>query len=117
MVTNHASIDHGLFQSMHFHTFVSETDHDENRSSNASSSRLEVDFGKPQPGNLKVVDKLDTDGLPFIASDLYSGDILIGKVGSQPSDANFSLKLKHTEKGRVDQVIMATNDDGKQILE
>ena len=93
LVTNHASIDHGLFRSMHFHTFVFETDDDENCSSNASSSRLRVDFGKPQPGNLKVADKLDTSGPSFIASDLYSGDILIEKVVSQPSDANFSQKL------------------------
>ena len=99
MVTNHASIDRGLFRSMHFHTFVSETNHDENCSSNASSSRLRVDFGKPQPGNLKVADKLDTSGPSFIASDLCSGDILIEKVVSQPSDANFNLKLQVAERG------------------
>lgn len=116
LVTNHASIDRGLFRSMHFHSFVSETEHDENRFNNASSSRLEVDFGKPLTPNLKV-DKIDTDGLPGIDSDFYSGDILIGKVGPQPSDGNFSLKLKHTEKGRVDQVVLATNDDGKKICQ
>nr|AJA90758.1 DNA-directed RNA polymerase IV second largest subunit [Cycas revoluta] len=114
LIANHASIDRGLFRSMHFHTFTSETDHCESDSVKSSSFRLEVDFGKPQTGNLRV-DKLDDDGLPQIAANLLSGDTLIGKVGPQPSDVNFSLKLKHTEKGRVDQVIMSTNDDGKKI--
>nr|AJA90774.1 DNA-directed RNA polymerase IV second largest subunit [Ginkgo biloba] len=113
LVANHASIDRGLFRSMHFHTFISETDHHDN-DSKKSSFRVEVDFGKPQTGNLKV-DKLDDDGLPFIGASLVSGDILIGKVGPQPSDVNFSLKLKHTEKGRVDQVIMSANDDDKKF--
>jgi len=66
---------------MPFHSFISETKHDENRFNNASSSRLEVDFGKPLVENLKV-DKIHTDGLPDIDSDFFSGDILIGKVGS-----------------------------------
>lgn len=114
LVTNHASIDRGLFRSMHFHSFVSETEHDDNRSNIASSSRIEVDFGKPLASNMKV-DKIQPDGLPDIDSDFYSGDILIGKVGPQPSDANLSLKLKHTEKGRVDQAVLATNDDGKKF--
>jgi DNA-directed RNA polymerase-4/5 subunit 2 len=61
------------------------------------------------------VDKSHTDGLPDIDSDFFSGNILIGMVGSQSSDANLSLKLKHTEKGRVDQVVLATNDDGRKI--
>ncbi|GLJ17285.1 hypothetical protein SUGI_0299990 [Cryptomeria japonica] len=112
LVLNHASIDRGLFRTMHFHTFTSETDHDDSESKN--SSRIGVDFGKPSTENLRV-DKLDDDGLPYIGSDLYSGDVLIGKVSSQPSDANFSLKLKHTERGRVDQVIMANNDDGRRF--
>ncbi|KAH9330038.1 hypothetical protein KI387_002146, partial [Taxus chinensis] len=112
LVINHASIDRGLFRSMHFHTFTSETHHD--NSDSKSSSRMEVDFGKPNTEKLRV-DKLDEDGLPYIASDLYSGDIIIGKVDPQSSDSNFSLKLKHTEKGRVDQVIMAINDDGRKF--
>ena len=87
---------------MHFHSFVSETEHDENRFNNVSSSRLEVDFGKPLAENLKV-DKIHTDGILDIDLDFSSGDILIGKVGSHPSDANLILKLNHTEKGRVDQ--------------
>ena len=99
---------------MYFHSFVSETEHDENHFNNASSSRLEVDFGKPLAEKLKV-DKIHTDGLPDIDLDLFSGDILFGKVGSQSSDANLSFKLKHTEKGRVDQVVLATNDDGRKI--
>ncbi|GLJ17287.1 hypothetical protein SUGI_0300040 [Cryptomeria japonica] len=112
LVINHASIDRGLFRTIHFHTFTSETDHD--HSDSKSSSRPEVDFGKPNTEKLRV-DKLDEDGLPYIASNLYSGDILIGKVDPQSSDSNFSLKLKHTEKGRVDQVVMAINDDGRKF--
>nr|AJA90767.1 DNA-directed RNA polymerase IV second largest subunit [Ephedra trifurca] len=111
LVANRASIDRGMFRSMHYRLFTSEAEYDENQPLN--SSRLDLDFGKPSGSNLKI-DKLDDDGLPFISSDLYSGDVLIGKVGPQPSDSNFSLKLKHTEKGRVDQVLMTTNDCGKK---
>ncbi|KAH9330053.1 hypothetical protein KI387_002161, partial [Taxus chinensis] len=112
LVINNASIDRGLFRTMHFHTFTSEIDHD--GSDFKSSSKIGVDFGKPSTANLRV-DKLDDDGLLYISSDLYSGDILIGKVSPESSDANFSLVLKHTEKGRVDQVLMTVNDGGKKI--
>ena len=101
---------------MHFHAFVFEIDHDVNHSNNGSSSRLEVDFGKPQLGNFKVIDKIDPYGFMFIDLDLYSGDSLIKKVGLHPFDSHFNKK-KHIEKERVDQVIIATSDVGKKIIE
>ncbi|KAH9290764.1 hypothetical protein KI387_034881, partial [Taxus chinensis] len=70
VVLNHASIDRGLFRTMHFHTFTSETDCDDSNSK--SSSKLDLDFGKPNTANPRV-DKLDDDGFPYVASYLYSG--------------------------------------------
>ncbi|XP_057836292.1 DNA-directed RNA polymerases IV and V subunit 2 [Cryptomeria japonica] len=112
LVINHASIDRGLFRTMHFHTFTSEAGHD--NSGSKSTSRIEIDFGKPNIEKLRV-DKLDEDGLPYISADLCSGDVLIGKVDPQSSDSNVSHKLKHTEKGKVDQVVLAINNDGKKF--
>ncbi|KAH9317446.1 hypothetical protein KI387_019215, partial [Taxus chinensis] len=42
VVLNHASIDRGLFRTMHFHTFTSEIDCDDSNSK--SSSKLDLDF-------------------------------------------------------------------------
>ncbi|KAG8043645.1 hypothetical protein GUJ93_ZPchr0458g22812 [Zizania palustris] len=42
-----------------------------------------------------------------------SGDIIIGKVSESGED--HSIKLKHTEKGMVQRVLLSANDEGKNF--
>ncbi|KAL5981003.1 hypothetical protein ACLOJK_028923 [Asimina triloba] len=56
---------------------------------------------------------LDDDGFPYIGANLQSDDIVIGK-GAE-SGADHSVKLKHTERGKVQKVILSANDDGKNF--
>ncbi|KAF9599754.1 hypothetical protein IFM89_001700 [Coptis chinensis] len=55
-------------------------------------------------------DSLDDDGFPFIGANLRSGDIVIDK--SAESGVDHSIKLKHTEGGKMQRVILSANDEG-----
>ncbi|KAI7988993.1 DNA-directed RNA polymerases IV and V subunit 2 [Camellia lanceoleosa] len=59
------------------------------------------------------VDGLDNDGFPFIGANLQNGDIVIGKCAE--SRVDHSIKLKHTERGMVQKVVLSANDDGKNF--
>lgn len=59
------------------------------------------------------VDSLDDDGFPFIGASLQTGDIVIGKYAESGTD--HSVKLKHTERGMVQKVLLSANDDGKSF--
>jgi DNA-directed RNA polymerase beta subunit len=71
-----------------------------------------VNFGKMQSKKGRV-DNLDDDGLPYVGASLQSGDIVIGKVSESGED--HSIKLKHTEKGMVQRVLLSANDEGKNF--
>ncbi|KAL6994038.1 DNA-directed RNA polymerase D subunit 2b [Sarracenia purpurea var. burkii] len=71
-----------------------------------------VNFGKIQ-SKIGRVDSLDDDGFPFISANLQNGDIVIG--GCAESGTDHSIKLKHTERGMVQKVILSANDDGKNF--
>jgi DNA-directed RNA polymerase-4/5 subunit 2 len=44
---------------------------------------------------------------------MQSGDIVIGKCAE--SGADHSVKLKHTERGMVQKVVLSSNDEGKNF--
>ncbi|KAJ4893936.1 DNA-directed RNA polymerases IV and V subunit 2 [Raphanus sativus] len=69
-----------------------------------------VQFGKTH-SKIGRVDSLDDDGFPFVGANMHSGDIVIGRCTETGID--HSVKLKHTERGIVQKVVLSSNDDGK----
>ncbi|CAI9117772.1 OLC1v1019254C1, partial [Oldenlandia corymbosa var. corymbosa] len=114
IVMNQASIDRGLFRSEHIRTYKSEVD--EIKETDVVAKRRRsidlINFRKMQ-SEFDHVDYLDDDGFPFIGANLNAKDIVIGKYAKSGKD--YSLKLKHTESGRVQKVVLSTNEEGKNF--
>ncbi|KAJ7297966.1 hypothetical protein O6H91_Y025100 [Diphasiastrum complanatum] len=112
IIMNQSSIDRGLFRTMHFHTYhfdIPSNADEEFRKPSAS----DVGGTKYQGSN----DKLDPEGFPYIGASLSSPDIIAGKVTSVPGSSRLSdrsVRLKHTEKGHVDRVVLSMDEDGKK---
>lgn len=111
LVMNRASLDRGMFRSEHIRSYKADV---ENNESNERKKKAEdcVNFGKIQ-SRIGRVDSLDDDGFPFVGANLQSGDIVIGRCAE--SGADHSIKLKHTERGMVQKVVLSANDDGKNF--
>ena len=113
LVMNRASLERGMFRTEHFRNYKAEV---ENKGGPGGNKRLKmkdkIDFGKMQSKRGRV-DNLDDDGLPYVGASLQSGDIVIGKVSESGED--HSIKLKHTEKGMVQRVLLSANDEGKNF--
>lgn len=111
IVMNRASLERGMFRTEHIRSYKAEVDNNE-----SSEKRRKFDdtvsFGKIQ-SKIGRVDSLDDDGFPFIGANLHSGDIIIGRCAE--SGADHSVKLKHTERGMVQKVVLSANDDGKNF--
>ncbi|KAM5585371.1 hypothetical protein ABKV19_004659 [Rosa sericea] len=71
-----------------------------------------INFGKIQ-SRFGSVDSLDDDGFPRIGAYLLSGDIIIGRCSESGTD--HSIKLRHTERGNVQKVVLSSNDEGKNF--
>lgn len=111
LVMNRASLERGMFRSEHIRSYKAEVD---NKESSDKRRKLDdcINFGKI-PSKIGRVDSLDDDGLPFVGANLQSGDIVIGRCAD--SGADHSIKLRHTEKGMVQKVVLSSNDDGKNF--
>ncbi|CAL5358848.1 unnamed protein product [Camellia sinensis] len=111
LVMNRASLERGMFRSEHIRSYKAEVD---NKEALGKKPKYEdtVNFGKMQ-SKIGRVDSLDDDGFPFIGANLQSGDIVIGKCAE--SGVDHSIKLKHTERGMVQKVVLSANDDGKNF--
>ncbi|CAI0405806.1 unnamed protein product [Linum tenue] len=109
LVMNQASLQRGLFRTEHIRSYKAEVD---NKEEKRRKSDDPVHFGKIQ-SKIGRVDSLDDDGFPSIGADLQSGDIVVGKCGE--SGADYSIKLKHTERGKVQKVVLSANDEGKNF--
>ncbi|CAJ1973639.1 unnamed protein product [Sphenostylis stenocarpa] len=111
LVMNRASLQRGMFRSEHIRSYKSEI---ENKESSEKKRKPEdiVNFGKLQ-SKIGRVDSLDDDGFPYVGANLQSGDIIIGRCAE--SGADNSVKLKHTEKGYVQKVVLSSNDEGKNF--
>ncbi|XP_072980708.1 DNA-directed RNA polymerases IV and V subunit 2-like [Typha angustifolia] len=109
LVMNRTSLERGMFRTEHFRSYKAEV---ENKEMKHIKSKDKVDFGKTESKKGRV-DSLDDDGFPYVGASLQSGDIVIGKVSESGED--HSVKLKHTEKGMVQKVVLSANDEGKNF--
>ncbi|CAN0914540.1 DNA-directed RNA polymerases IV and V subunit 2 [Linum grandiflorum] len=109
LVMNRASLERGMFRTEHIRSYKAEVDNKEDKRRKSDDV---VQFGKI-PSKFGRVDSLEDDGFPYIGADLQSGDIVVGKCGE--SGADYSIKLKHTERGKVQKVVLSANDEGKNF--
>ncbi|KAG5225189.1 DNA-directed RNA polymerase [Salix suchowensis] len=111
LVMNRASLERGMFRSEHIRSYKAEVDNKE-LTDKRRKSEDSITFGKIQ-SKIGRVDSLDDDGFPFIGANMQSGDIVIGKCAESGTD--HSVKLKHTERGMVQKVVLSSNDEGKNF--
>ncbi|KAL3023286.1 hypothetical protein AAZX31_04G059400 [Glycine max] len=111
LVMNRASLQRGMFRSEHIRSYKSEIDNKESSDKKRKPEDI-VNFAKLQ-SKIGRVDSLDDDGFPYVGANLQSGDIIIGKCAE--SGADNSVKLKHTERGYVQKVVLSSNDEGKNF--
>ncbi|XP_061362285.1 DNA-directed RNA polymerases IV and V subunit 2-like isoform X3 [Gastrolobium bilobum] len=111
LVMNRASLQRGMFRSEHIRSYKAEID---NKESLEKKRKPEdnVHFGKVQ-SRIGRVDSLNDDGLPYVGANLQTGDIIIGRCTTSGTD--HSIKLKHTERGYVQKVVLSSNDEGKNF--
>ncbi|WOH03783.1 hypothetical protein DCAR_0623183 [Daucus carota subsp. sativus] len=111
LVMNRSSLERGMFRSEHVRSYKADVNNNE---ATLKKQKVEdaINFGKI-PSKIGRVDSLDEDGFPFIGANLQTGDIVIGKHAESGVDQRF--KLKHTEKGMVQKVILSSNDEGKNF--
>lgn len=112
LVMNRASLERGMFRTEHIRSYKAEVDNKEIFETKRLKPKDRIDFAKTE-SKIGRVDSLDDDGLPYIGANLQSGDIVIGKAAE--SGADHSIKLKHTERGKVQKVVLSANDDGKNF--
>ncbi|KAE8718911.1 DNA-directed RNA polymerase D subunit 2b [Hibiscus syriacus] len=111
LVMNRASIERGMFRTEHVRSYKAEVDNKENQEKKRKPEDV-INFGKIE-SKFGRVDNLDDDGFPYIGASLQSGDIVIGR--SAESGADYGVKLKHTERGMVQKVVLSSNDEGKNF--
>ena len=111
IVMNRASLERGMFRSEHIRSYKAEVDNKDSLEKRRKPDDC-VNFGKMQ-SKFGRVDNLDEDGFPYVGANLQSGDIIIGRCSE--SGADHSIKLKHTERGMVQKVVLSSNDDGKNF--
>jgi DNA-directed RNA polymerase II subunit RPB2 len=122
LIFNQSSLDRGLFRSVFYRTYTSaETE--------ARSNTKEI-ICKPNPMitsgcRMESYDKLDSDGLILPGTAISGDDILIGKVTMADNSKggegkkiykDASVPLRHSESGRVDQVMYSTNNEGMKFV-
>ncbi|XP_062183913.1 DNA-directed RNA polymerases IV and V subunit 2-like isoform X2 [Phragmites australis] len=110
LVMNRASLERGMFRTEHLRSYKAEVDNKE--FPRRQKLKEKIDFGKMESKRGRV-DNLDDDGFPYIGASLQTNDIVIGKVSETGED--HSIKLKHTEKGMVQKVLLSANDEGKNF--
>lgn len=111
LVMNRASLERGMFRTEHIRSYKADV---ENKDSEENKRKLDdvISFGKTH-SKLGRVDCLEDDGFPYIGANMQQGDIIIGKCTA--AGADHSIKLKYTEKGMVQKVILSANDEGKNF--
>ncbi|CAL5014605.1 unnamed protein product [Urochloa decumbens] len=110
LVMNRASLERGMFRTEHLRSYKADVENKDG--TKRLKMKEKIDFGKMESKRGRV-DNLDDDGLPFIGASLQTNDIVIGKVSESGED--HSIKLKHTEKGMVQKVLLSANDEGKNF--
>ncbi|CAL9222081.1 unnamed protein product [Arabidopsis halleri] len=110
IVMNKASLERGMFRSEQIRSYKAEVD-TKDLEKRKKMDEL-VQFGKTY-SKIGKVDSLEDDGFPFIGANMSTGDIVIGRCTE--SGADHSIKLKHTERGIVQKVVLSSNDEGKNF--
>ncbi|CAA6665137.1 unnamed protein product [Spirodela intermedia] len=112
LVLNRAALERGMFRTELFRCYKSAVDNIELHSARRLKAKDRVAFAKID-SKIGRVDSLEGDGLPWVGARLQSGDIVIGRVAE--SGADHSVKLKHTERGSVQRVVLSANDECKNF--
>ncbi|CAA0838335.1 DNA-directed RNA polymerases IV and V subunit 2 [Striga hermonthica] len=113
IVMNRTSLERGMFRTEHVRSYKADVEYqEEDNPGKKVKSEDMITFGKVQ-SKIGRVDNLEEDGFPFVGANLQTGDIVIGKHSA--SGVDHSVKLKHTEKGMVQKVVLSSNDDGKNF--
>jgi DNA-directed RNA polymerase II subunit RPB2 len=123
LMFNQSAIDRGIFRSVFYRTYTS-------AESEVRSDQKEV-ICKPNPMittgcKMESYDKLDSDGLILPGIAVSGDDIIIGKVIQTENKGmdtqgkkifkDCSVPLRHSESGRIDQVMLSTNSDGHKFV-
>lgn len=111
LVMNAASLQRGMFKSEHIRSYKAEIDNKESTEKKRKPEDV-INFGNIQSTRGRA-DCLDDDGFPYVGASLQSGDIIIGRCSDSGTD--HSIKLKHTERGYVQKVVLSSNDEGKNF--
>ena len=126
VIMNQSSIDRGLFRSVFYRTY---------NTAESDSDLAKEKFCLPDPNLTTGIRrenyyKLDVDGIIAPGTAVSGDDIIVGKtlkithLGSDQSQGinvkkNFrdsSISLRHSEQGRIDQVMITTNSDGLKFV-
>lgn len=112
LVMNQTSLERGMFRSEHFRSYKDEVGNSEAMWRRVKADE-EVSFGKME-SKIGCGDSLDDDGFPYIGASLQTEDLVIGKHAAS-GGVDHSIKLKHTERGVVQRVVVSANDEGKNF--
>lgn len=122
---NSSSVDRGLFKSTFYRTYKEEI-------KKADGVDAE-EFEKPDPSRTRgmkhaTYDKLDDDGFVEVGTRVSGGDIVIGKTTGISHSRNIdpllsrftrqdqSIRIRDTEAGYVDKVMLSTNEKGLKFV-
>jgi DNA-directed RNA polymerase II subunit RPB2 len=125
LILNQSSIDRGMQRSMFMRGY-------KDTAGKKKGSRDIQTFERPDPAQLvrpggRSFDKLDDDGIvnPGVAVD--GSEVIIGKTTPIPQEPgqpdshqmkkDCSMAVRSTENGRVDSVLLSTNDQGQKFCQ
>lgn len=123
LIFNRAALDRGFFRSVFYRTY--------SKAETEAGSNSKETICKPNPfatsgSRVESYDKLDSDGLVLPGTAVSGDDIIIGiTVKNEVKSAekankkiyrDCSIPLRHNESGRVDQVMLSTNNDGQKYV-
>ncbi|KAJ3354023.1 DNA-directed RNA polymerase II subunit RPB2 [Allomyces javanicus] len=120
LILNRNSVDRGLFRSTTFHSYTEE----ERRAAHTSRETIEKPSSQARLVQIRqgVFDHLDHDGIAAPGTKLDGGAIVVGKTTTtvsqgddEPKIHDISCRLKHSDPGTVDKVVVTTNADGHRM--
>ncbi len=125
IIVNRAALERGLFRSIAFKNYKEEEV--------KKIGTVTEEFLKPQKGfvmgyknkGYPLID--EEDGIAYVGAPVKGGDVIMGKVTNMPAvvdektgnnivQKDISVTIKPTEKGRIDQIMMTVNDEGKKMI-
>jgi DNA-directed RNA polymerase II subunit RPB2 len=125
LILNQSSIDRGMQRSMFMRGY-------KDTAGKKKGARDTQTFERPDPAQLVKggrgpYDKLDEDGIVNPGATVVGNDIIMGKTAPVPQEPgqpdshqmkkDCSLPVRSTENGRVDSVLISTNDQGQKFCQ